>query len=86
MSTSTLRDKLIEEIEQIPETRLGDVFDLVRAFRMGLDEQGDNVEQIMSVAGSWVEMPEEEYRSFCEELENRRHAAGIGRRSAAGLD
>jgi hypothetical protein len=85
MITSTLRDKLLEEIELIPETRIGDVFDLVRAFRLGLDGQEDNVERIMRLAGSWRDMPEEEFRSFSEEIENRRHLSGSGRRSAAGL-
>ena len=43
--------------------------------------------RILSLAGSWADMPEDDYNSLREELDQRRRNSGAGRRRReAGFD
>ncbi|MEE8584991.1 MAG: hypothetical protein V3T83_09080 [Acidobacteriota bacterium] len=47
----------------------------------------EKAERILSLAGSWADMPEEEYDSLCQEIEERRRRAGAERqRREGGID
>ncbi len=86
MSPSTIRRKVEEEIAMIPDEKIARLFDLVRHFRLR-DRPSGNAERIMSLAGSWADMPEDEYESFVSETEERRRRAGSGRRGrGTGFD
>ncbi len=86
MSPSTIRRKVQEEIAMIPDEKIAKLFDLVHHFRRR-SRPSENAERIMSLAGSWADMPEEEYASFVSEIEARRHRAGTRRRSrGTGFD
>ncbi len=80
MSPSTIRRKVQEEIAMIPDEKIAKLFDLVHHFRRRA-RPSENAERIMSLAGSWTDMPEAEYASFVSEIEERRHRAGTRTRS-----
>lgn len=85
MSPSMIRRKVQEEIAMIPDERIAKLFDLVHDFRRA--RPAENAERIMSLAGSWADMPDEEYASFVSEIAERRHRAGTRRRSrGTGFD
>ncbi len=47
----------------------------------------ERVERILSLAGSWADMPEDDYNSLYKEIAQRRRHSGAGRRRReAGLD
>jgi len=83
MTQSITRDKVMEEIQLIPEHKLEEVYDFVHYFRIGLREAvRGNSEEIMKFAGSWNELPEEEFQEFAREISARRVQAFSRRRSA----
>ncbi len=50
-------------------------------------QDGKKVERILSLSGSWADMPEEEYDLLCEEFAERRRRAGAERRRReVGID
>lgn len=79
MSPSMIRRKVEEEIARVPDENIARLYDMVHHFRLRARLAG-NAERIMSLAGCWADMPEEEYASFVGEVEERRHQAGTGRR------
>lgn len=87
----SMRAKVIEEINLLPQERLLDLYTLIHYFRLGL-EQADKPGQgrtakIMALAGSWQAMPEPEFTQLLEEIGQRRQSAFQRRRTdAAGLD
>jgi len=79
MNTQELRAKLRDEIRDIPDSRLQEVFDLVHDFRLGLQqEQATRGADIMRFAGVWETM--DDFDGFMEELRERRHTAFKTRR------
>jgi hypothetical protein len=83
MSQSVTRDKVMEEIQLIPEHKLEEVYDFVHYFRIGLREAvRGNREEIMKFAGCWNELPEEDFQEFSREISERRAQAFSRRRSA----
>ena len=80
MSPSMIRRKVEQEIARVTDDRLAKLYDLVHDFRRRA-RPPDSAERILSLAGSWADMPEEEYGSFVREIEERRHRAGARRRS-----
>lgn len=86
MTPSMIRRKVEEEIARIPDESIEKLYDLVHRFRLR-PQPADDTDRIMSLAGSWADMAEEDYASFVEEVEERRHQAGAGRRfRATGFD
>ncbi len=86
MSPSLIRQRVEKEIAMIPDEKIAKLYDLVRHFRLRARPPG-NAEKIMSLAGSWADMPEKEYASFVSEIEERRSRAGRRRRSrGTGFD
>lgn len=43
------------------------------------EKSHNNVDEIMQFAGSWSDMPEEDFSDFCEEIEQRRQASSSRR-------
>ena len=50
MSTSTLRSKVIEEINRVPEEKLGEVYEFIHFFRLGVETMKKTPEDIMQFA------------------------------------
>lgn len=79
MTTSELRNKLRDEIRDLPDSRLQEVFDIIHFFRLGLErEPPTTVSDVMRFAGAWEDM--EDADGFEAELRERRHAAFASRR------
>jgi hypothetical protein len=83
MSAFTLREKLIEEVQRIPENKIEELYDFVHHFRVGLESTQGQVLPILKFAGCWNEMPEEIFAEFLAEISPRRQQAFLGRRSYA---
>lgn len=82
MESSTLKSKVLEEINLVPEDRLRQVYDFVHYFRLGLETSRSNGKQIMDFAGCWRDMPDEMFTDFLEEITQRRQQAFSRRRSS----
>lgn len=73
------RNQIIEEINLIPEDKRQELYNLIHQFRISLERSHNNVDEIMQFAGSWSDMPEEDFSDFCEETEQRRQASSSRR-------
>jgi hypothetical protein len=80
MNESTMRDRVLEEIQHIPEDKLTELYHVIHHFRLGLQVSAGRVKQIMQFAGSWGDMPEEMFAQVTEEIAQRRRHAFAGRR------
>ncbi len=82
MNASTLKSKVLEEIDRVPEDRLRQVYDFVHYFRLGLETSKNNAKQrTMQFAGCWRDMPDEMFTDFLGEITQRRQQAFSRRRS-----
>jgi hypothetical protein len=81
MSTLTPREKLAEEILQIPDEYLSEAYSVIRQFRLNKSAV-NNPQNVMRFAGAWKDMPEEELQEFLGEISHRRRQAGRRRRGA----
>jgi hypothetical protein len=80
MTSNQLREKLREEILNIPDSRLQEVFDFIHYFRLGLESDKPSVaHDIMSHAGAWEDM--QDFDVFEADLRARRRAAFKTRRN-----
>ena len=73
------QNQIIAEINLIPEDKRKELYELIHQFRIGLDRPKNNQNEIMKFAGSWSDMPEEDFNDFCEEIEQRRQATSSRR-------
>jgi hypothetical protein len=82
MSAPTVRDRLITEIQRIPDTHLEEVFNLLHFFRIGLEtSQRPPADNLLSFAGTWQDMDDGIFEEFQEEIAARRRQAFRGRRA-----
>lgn len=79
--TDDTKQKVVEELEMIPQDKLPELYDLIHHYRLGLEKSGSRRSQILQLAGSWSEMTEEEFTTFLEEIPERRSTAFAHRRS-----
>ena len=57
MTSTQLREKLREEIRNIPDSRLQEVYDFIHFFRLGLEWDTPPVTpDVMRFAGAWEDM------------------------------
>ncbi len=75
MSTSPLHHKIQEEIRAIPERRTRELYELLRQFRLQSRSSNGRAAEIMRLAGSWSDMSEDDFSSFCTEVRDRRRLA-----------
>jgi hypothetical protein len=81
MKTYSIRDKVVEEVNQIPEEKLEPILDLIHHFRIGLQISKKQTLKITDFSGCWKDIPEDLYRDFIHEINQRRHTAFSGRRT-----
>ncbi len=87
MGEYQLREKLVKEIYLIPLEKLGEVYDFIRFFRMGIERTNTNKEKVLSFAGCWEDMPENMLNEFLMEVKHRRiEAFSRRRKSEAGIN
>lgn len=75
MNTEEMRERLLDEIKCIPDVRVAEVCDLLHFFRVGLEKAAPRegaAADLMSFAGSWSDMPEEQFASLAAEWRERR--------------
>lgn len=75
MKTSTICEKVVDEIKQIPEERQQQILDVIHHFRIGLQRSQKKTHKINNYAGCWKDMPEDMYQDFLNEVNQRRHTA-----------
>lgn len=84
ISLSANRKRIIEEIEQIPENKLDEVYRLVHNYRVEQEEREleakPSTKSVMRYAGAWEDMPEEDLNEFLEDIRVRRQEAFSSRR------
>ena len=75
MDKQVSRDKLIEEIKAVPQDRIGELYDIIHYFRLGLGLERREREDIKKSAqeffGIWKDITLEE-RTALEEIQFRR--------------
>ena len=80
MNTATLRLKLIEELQYIPEDKLPALYDIIRFFRTKIESvKPASHNNIMSFAGCWDNMPDDMFDSLLNDIKERRKNAFSGR-------
>jgi len=75
-----IQKQIAEEIDLIPEEKRKELYELIRNFRVNLKELDNKANQIMEFAGSWLDIPEEEFNNFYTDIEQRRQNS-VSRRS-----
>lgn len=80
MNISELRTKLFEEIQQVPEDKLMELYELIHSFRSSADAPSNDAKTILQFAGCWSDMLDETYTEFVDEMANRRQQAFNQRR------
>ena len=82
MTALMIKDKVIQEINLIPEDKLADLYNFIHYFRLGLETSAHNEnKQTLAFAGCWREMPDETFSAFMSEITERRHLAFTRRRT-----
>jgi hypothetical protein len=81
MDNSELRLKVFEEVKQIPDEHLRELYDLIHSFRLGSASTNADADSIMNFAGCWGDLPAQTYIELAEELNLRRHQAFSQRRN-----
>jgi hypothetical protein len=74
------RDKILEELDRIPEDRIPEVYNFIHQLLSGLQFKRKDAAKILSLAGSWKTMPESDFSEFLEEIKQRRKNAFSSRR------
>jgi hypothetical protein len=73
---NALREKLITEIQHIPDSRLQEIFDVIHFFRLGLNSvQAEKPLNIRQFAGAWADMDEHVFAEWETEWRERRRQA-----------
>jgi hypothetical protein len=79
MTASQLRARLEEEIRELPDSRLQEVYELIHVFRLGLQrEQVQDANDVMRFAGAWDDLYD--FDAFDAEIRARRRTAFSTRR------
>jgi hypothetical protein len=63
MDDSDLRIKVLEEIQHVPEDQLGELYSLVRSFRLSTSNR-TSPKSLMQFAGCWNDMSDETYKKI----------------------
>ena len=81
MDVSSLKAKLLAEVQQVPENRLAALYDLIHHFRMAVDDTEFNTHATMNYAGCWSNLPDQVFDDFVADISSRRQQAFSGRRT-----
>ena len=89
MTSAILRDKVIREINLIPQEKLSEVYNFIHYFRIGTEKEiiRPTASSLLSYAGTWESMKDEIFDDFLSDIGNRRKRAFVGRReNEASID
>lgn len=86
MTSLLIKNKVLEEIDLIPEDKLVDLYHFIHDFRVGVERsERMGAKQILGFAGSWSDMPDDVFDDFAAEVEERRSQAFKRRRDNEGI-
>ena len=86
MASLLIKNKVLQEIDLIPEDKLTDLYNFIHYFRLGLEKsQVTKPKPILAFAGCWQDMPDEVFNDFAAEIKQRRHQAFARRRGNEGI-
>jgi hypothetical protein len=69
MTTLMIKDKVIREIDLIPEEQLADLYNFIHYFRLGLETSSSQEnKQTLAFASCWRDMPDETFSDFMAEV------------------
>lgn len=86
MSNQIIKHQVLDEIDQIPEDKLADLYQIIHYFRLGLTPSNKPGKQaIMEFAGSWQDMPQATFSEFLADIGRRRQQAFSGRQDHASF-
>jgi hypothetical protein len=80
MTSSILKNKLINEINLIPDEMLSEVYSFVHYFRLGTEKGVKNKKDLLSFSGAWNDIGDEKFSNYMEDIANRRRNAFSDRR------
>lgn len=84
MNLSAERMKIVEEIEQIPENKLAELYRMVHKYRLEQEETDSETRTpsklVMQYAGAWEGMSDQDVEDFLQEIRTRRKEAFSSRR------
>ena len=78
MTSLQLRAKFQDDIYEIPESRLQEIYEVIHFFRLGLEREVPNKPDVMRFAGAWENL--QDFEGFEAELKQRRREAFTSRR------
>ncbi|MEH2382549.1 MAG: hypothetical protein V7K27_27295 [Nostoc sp.] len=81
MHHSEWRVKVLEEVQQIPDAKLAQLYEMIHGFRLSSETNSHNAAAIMQFAGCWNDMSDEAYGEFSDEIAIRREQAFSQRRN-----
>ena len=82
MTNDLSRNRILDEIQRIPETKLEEVYDFLHYFRVGLESSEPSpASSVLPCPGAWSDMDESTFKEFEEEIQNHRRQAFSSRRS-----
>lgn len=83
MTATTIREKLINEIQLIPDHHLLELYSFLHYYRLGLKQakssDKNNQTFTMQFAGCWENMSDKEYNDLMDDMQQRRQNAFSGR-------
>ena len=87
MELTSEREKVLEEVRQIPDGKLSDLYKLLREFRVGAELSANSGTSAMRFAGCWNEIGDDVFDDFQRDITERRRNASVRRRAfEAGAD
>lgn len=80
MTRVMLKNKVLQEIDLIPEDKLVDLYNFIHYFRLGLEKaHAQKSSQILAFAGCWQDLPDEIFADFTAEIAEQ-HSQAFKRR------
>lgn len=85
MSEMVTKDKVLEEIDLLPEEKMGDVYNFIHHFRLGIERvKSDSVKSTLAFAGCWGDLSDDVFQEMMDDVEERRKN-GFKRRRDDGI-
>ena len=75
MKPASIKKRMIDELENIPEDKLQLLLELIRSSKSNLSDLQAKRRSITDYAGSWKEIDSEQYNAMIKELRDRREKA-----------
>lgn len=86
MAPLMIKQKVLQEIELLPEDKLVDIYNFIHHLRLGVETaESKPAKSIMSFAGSWNDMPEDVFQAMSLDIQQRRNQSFSRRRGNEGI-